>query len=155
MPLRDHRTGQTIALATIPEWTRGAAARRAIRGTALRIGSLSEQHAARVWTDTRTATANRAATYRQQAGTNDPSGLVILDFVSRLAGHLVACHRCHVSTGTDPGTPEAWLVYAIGQRPQLKAALAPILREQGHKVATLPPGTAQLGRTASKQAGTG
>lgn len=146
LPLRDHRTGRSIAYQTIRPWQRTHAAERALRATGLTLGSLSEQHAGAVWTATREATANRAEVYRQQAGNHDPSGLIVLEFVSKLATHLLSCQRCHRTARSDPGTPEAWLLYAIGQQPQLKAALGPILRELGHKPATRPPGAVAAAR---------
>lgn len=145
MPIRDHRTGRTIALETIPGWTRHVDHRAALRGQPGIAGSYAEQHAAKIWTEARNQAATRAAVYRQQAGQHDPAGIIRLEFISRLAGHLLSCDRCHRETATDPTTPESWLLYAIGQQPRLKQILGPVMREQGKRISSRPPEPAQIG----------
>lgn len=140
--LRYHGTGHGDAIQGIPEWPARAdptASRTRARNAPGMAGSLSERHADQIWTNARQATAIRAPALLAQSGPKGIKAMVAMEFVSRVAGHIVGCPRCQQTGRWDTATPAAWLLWAMGKRPQLKAIMRPVLWEMGQSLPSNPP----------------
>lgn len=111
------------------------------RGSAAASGVLgpsgSSVHARGVWNDVREAVCRRAGTLARVAGdgvgagfsqVRGLEGLVDLEFVGRLAGHVAGCPRC-AGRGAGRDTPEDWLLWAVGRRQGLREVLVPVLMD--------------------------
>jgi hypothetical protein len=148
--LRNHSTGANDALQGIPEWpARGNTAATAAKATNAPgiAGSLSERHAEQVWTTTRHATSRRAPALIRQSGPDGIGAMVALEFIGQLAAHIARCPRCQQTGRWDTVTPAAWLLWALGKKPQLAAIMRPVLAEAGTGLPPEPPRRRPAGRT--------